>query len=76
MFPMVIRCKNPKCDFVKDLGDQQELVASLQLQEWGMLKTTRCNDCDKLGTLKVETMSGIPVTSDFGDDFVVFKNEG
>ena len=70
---LVTRCKTPKCEFVKIPEDKQEMVAMLQLQEWGMLEDTKCDNCGKVGTLAVETASGLPVTSNFGDDLVLVK---
>lgn len=52
---LVTRCKMPDCDFVRVPKDKQEMVAALQLQEWGMLKDTKCESCGKIGTLAVET---------------------
>ena len=70
---IVTKCNNPECDFVKVPKDRQEMVAMLQLQEWGCFEDTKCDKCGKVGTLKVETACGIPVTSKFGDDFIIFK---
>ena len=69
---IVLRCH--ACGHVHKPKDMEEIVMMCQLKEWGMLKTTRCDKCEEVGKLNVETMGGASVKSNFGDDFVTVKN--
>jgi hypothetical protein len=68
---IVIRCH--KCGHVRRLKDEQELAYACQMKEWGLLPTTACDSCKEVGGLNLETLGGVNVESDLGDDLVVIK---
>ena len=68
---IIIRCH--KCGWVHKMKDEQELVYAAQMKEWGCLPTTACNECKEIGGLNLETLGGINVESNLGDDLVVIK---
>lgn len=71
-FGIVLKCI--KCGHTEPL-ENQKLVATLQLQEWGILQDTGCDECGETGGLCVETTTGHKVESDFGDNLVMLKDD-
>ncbi len=71
---IVIRCH--KCGHVRRLKDEQELAYACQMKEWGLLPSTSCDSCKEAGGLNLETLGGVNVESDLGDDLVVIKKDG
>lgn len=55
------------------MKDEQELAHACQMKEWGFLPTTACNNCKEIGGLNLETLGGVNVESNLGDDLVVIK---
>jgi len=68
---IVIRCH--KCGYVRKFKDEQELAHAAQMKEWGFLGSTACDNCQEVGHLHLETLGGVNVESNLGDDLVVIK---